>query len=49
VAELADLIMELRSLTMGVGFFARSYHHLQEVPDKIARRVLRATQPQAAQ
>jgi len=49
VAELADLIMELRSLTMGVGFFARAYHHLQEVPAKIARRILRNRQPRAAQ
>jgi elongation factor G len=39
-AEMQDLIVELRSLTQGVGRFAWEYDHLQEVPDKIADRVL---------
>ncbi|MFM6040348.1 MAG: hypothetical protein ACKO2Z_12525 [Sphaerospermopsis kisseleviana] len=29
-----------RSLTLGVGSFHWEYDHLQEVPDKIAERVL---------
>jgi len=39
-AEIQDLIVELRSLTLGVGHFSWEYDHLQEVPDKIADRVL---------
>jgi elongation factor G len=39
-AEMHDLIVELRSLTMGVGFFHWEFHHLQEVPEKLAERVL---------
>ncbi|MEB3829553.1 elongation factor G [Phormidium sp. CCY1219] len=39
-SEMQDLIVELRSLTMGVGFFNWEFDHLQEVPDKLAERVL---------
>lgn len=39
-AEMQDLIVELRSLTMGVGYFNWKYDHLQQVPDKLAERVL---------
>lgn len=39
-AEMHDFIIELRSLTMGVGFFEWEYDHLQEVPEKIATSVL---------
>ena len=39
-AEMQNLIVELRSLTMGVGYFRWQYDHLQEVPDKLAERVL---------
>ncbi|MDI9636473.1 elongation factor G [Geitlerinema splendidum] len=39
-AEMQDLIVELRSLTLGVGFFNWQYDHLQEVPDKLAEKVL---------
>ncbi|MBF2001523.1 MAG: elongation factor G [Synechococcales cyanobacterium C42_A2020_086] len=39
-AEMQMLIVELRSLTMGVGSFRWQFDHLQEVPDKIAERVL---------
>jgi elongation factor G len=42
-AEMHDLIVELRSLTMGVGFFSWNVDHLQEVPDKLAERVLATT------
>lgn len=39
-AEMQDFIIELRSLTLGVGFFDWKYNHLQEVPDKLANNVL---------
>ena len=39
-AEMHDLIVELRSLTMGVGFFQWDEDHLQEVPDKLREAVL---------
>ncbi|PSF36127.1 elongation factor G [Aphanothece hegewaldii CCALA 016] len=39
-AEMQNLIVELRSLTMGVGFFNWEYDHLQEVPDKLTDNIL---------
>ncbi|MDB9433172.1 elongation factor G [Microcystis aeruginosa] len=39
-AEMHDLIVELRSLTIGVGFFQWDEDHLQEVPDKLRDAVL---------
>ncbi|HEY9741566.1 MAG TPA: elongation factor G [Coleofasciculaceae cyanobacterium] len=39
-AEMHDFIVELRSLTLGVGFFKWEYDHLQEVPGKLAEGVL---------
>lgn len=39
-AEMHDFIIELRSLTLGVGFFKWHYDHLQEVPGKLADNVL---------
>jgi elongation factor G len=39
-AEMHDFIIELRSLTMGVGFFDWEYDHLQEVPEKISTSVI---------
>jgi elongation factor G len=39
-AEMQNLIVELRSLTMGVGTFRWQFDHLQEVPDKILERVI---------
>jgi elongation factor G len=39
-AEMHNLIIELRSLTFGVGFFDWQYDHLQEVPDKVSEQVL---------
>lgn len=38
-AEMQNFIIELRSLTLGVGSFHWQYHHLQEVPEKLAERV----------
>lgn len=38
-AEMHDLIVELRSLTMGIGSFNWQHDHLQEVPDKLAERI----------
>ncbi|NJM67548.1 MAG: elongation factor G [Acaryochloris sp. RU_4_1] len=40
MAEMQSLIIELRSLTQGVGFFQWQDDHLEEVPDKVAERVL---------
>ncbi|MBO1346484.1 MAG: elongation factor G [Hormoscilla sp. GUM202] len=39
-AEMQDFIIELRSGTLGVGFFNWKYDHLQVVPDQLAERVL---------
>jgi elongation factor G len=39
-AEMHNFIIELRSLTLGVGFFTWEHHHLQEVPEKILEQVL---------
>jgi elongation factor G len=39
-AEMHDFIVELRSLTLGVGFFRWREDHLQEVPGKLRERVL---------
>jgi elongation factor G len=42
-AEMHNLIIELRSLTMGVGSFRWNYDHLQEVPDKFLNGILAKT------
>lgn len=42
-AEMHNFIVELRSLTLGVGFFHWEYDRLQEVPDKLAQGVLATT------
>ncbi|MDJ0713022.1 MAG: elongation factor G [Prochloraceae cyanobacterium] len=39
-AEMHDFIVELRSLTLGVGFFIWQYDRLQEVPEKLTAKVL---------
>jgi elongation factor G len=41
-AEMQNFIIELRSLTLGVGSFHWEYDHLQEVPEKLAERILTA-------
>jgi elongation factor G len=39
-AQMHDFIIELRSSTLGVGFFNWKEAHLQEVPDKLAQNIL---------
>jgi elongation factor G len=39
-AEMQNFIVELRSLTLGVGSFHWEPDHLQEVPEKLAERIL---------
>ncbi|MEM9926446.1 MAG: elongation factor G, partial [Cyanobacteria bacterium P01_D01_bin.50] len=39
-SEMQNFIVELRSQTLGVGSFHWEYDHLQEVPDKLANRIL---------
>lgn len=39
-AEMQDFIIELRSLSLGVGFFNWRYDHLDEVPEKVTSKVL---------
>lgn len=39
-AEMRDFIVELRSLTLGVGSFHWEQDHLQEVPERLAERIL---------
>jgi elongation factor G len=41
-AEMQDLIVELRSLTLGVGYFNWQFDRLQEVPEKLTERILAA-------
>ena len=42
-AEILDLIVELRSLTLGVGTYTWKYDHLQELTGRIADQVLAET------
>jgi elongation factor G len=39
-SELQTMILELRSLTLGVGFFRWTYDHLNPVPDHLRDRIL---------
>ena len=39
-SEIHDLVVELRSLTLGVGSFSWRYDHLQELTGKLAERVI---------
>lgn len=48
-AELHDLIIELRSLTLGVGTFEWQFDHLQELVGRQADRVIEERQAAAAQ
>ena len=41
-AEMHDLIIELRSLTMGIGTFAWSFDHLAELTGRAADRIVSA-------
>jgi len=38
--EMQDLIVTLRSLSQGTGFFEWAYDHLQEVPDRLAQAIV---------
>jgi elongation factor G len=48
-SELHDLIVELRSLTLGVGSFAHRFDHLQELTGRPAEKVIQARAQEAAQ
>jgi elongation factor G len=48
-SELHDLIVELRSLTLGVGSFAHRFDHMQELMGRPAEKVLAARTADAAQ
>jgi elongation factor G len=47
-AETTDMIIELRSLTLGVGGFQQTFDHLQEVTGKQADRVVHDRQAASA-
>jgi elongation factor G len=46
-SEMHDLVVELRSLTIGVGSFAWRYDHLQELSGKLAEKVIAERQAAA--
>jgi elongation factor G len=48
-AELHDLIVELRSVTLGVGTYVTRFDHLQELTGKLAEKVLQSRAGEAAQ
>lgn len=48
-SELHDLIIELRSITMGVGTYGERFDHLQELTGKLADKVLAGRTEQAAE
>lgn len=48
-AELHDLIVELRSVTLGVGTYTERFDHLQELTGKLADRAMAGRGEQAAQ
>jgi len=48
-SELHDLIVELRSLTLGVGSFSHQFDHMQELSGKPAEKVIATRQQEAAQ
>jgi elongation factor G len=48
-SELHDLIVELRSLTLGVGSFAHRFDHLQELTGRPAEQVIKSRAEEAAQ
>ena len=48
-SELHDLIVELRSLTLGVGSFARQFDHMQELTGRPAELVIKSRAQEAAQ
>jgi elongation factor G len=48
-SELHDLIVDLRSVTLGTATYTERFDHLQELTGKLAERVLNARQEHAAQ
>ncbi len=46
--EMHDLIVSLRSLSQGTGFFEWEFDHLQEVPERIQRAVVEAAREAAS-
>jgi elongation factor G len=48
-SELHDLIVELRSLTLGIGSFAHRFDHMQELSGRPAEKVLAMRTADAAQ
>ena len=46
-AEIRDMIVELRSLTMGVGSFEWRFDHLQELSGRLADDIVKARAEQA--
>jgi elongation factor G len=49
LSELHDLIIELRSVTLGVGTYGDRFDHLQELTGKLAERAMAGRGEQAAQ
>ena len=47
-AEIADMIVEIRSVTQGVGTFRTAFDHLQELAGRTAERIVEETRRRAA-
>ncbi|MBI3196070.1 MAG: elongation factor G [Rhodospirillales bacterium] len=47
-AEIADMIVEIRSVTQGVGTFRTEFDHLQELAGRTAERIVEETRKRAA-
>jgi elongation factor G len=47
-SEIHDLIIELRSLTLGVASYAWKFDHLAELTGRLADKVIQDHQPKAA-
>ena len=47
-AEVADMIVEIRSVTQGVGTFCSEFDHLQELAGRTAERIVEETRKRAA-
>jgi len=49
LAEIHDLIVELRSVTLGVASYSERFDHLQELTGRLAEKVIQSKAEQAAQ
>ena len=47
-AEVADMIVEIRSVTQGIGTFRTEFHHLQELIGRTADRIVEEAKKRAA-